>query len=1808
MGQTNIFRLCQMKRKLLLYVMLLIFCCITSIILADMAPQAVAVETKFNGASSGNNRLNSRGSVALSVVWQGDSPPFTARYKKNGNTILSDSGIMNNQSQTEISALNWGDTNGAQEKVSVEISDSAGRSAPGESQSFIIDTVGPELTATIAGGNTNFAQTSTVRIQIMSNENINPPTVTCEGATAQIEGNATPGQSFVYALQLNESFSNGQHTVLVEAYDVSEPQPGNKGTTSVNFTVGTSSSGSTSIDSSNPASPTNAQNVVLAGKAPNGTKTIKLLDNGSELVSFAIGNTDWTYNFQPEAKDYSLVAVSYDELNQEISRSSTFPLVIDREAPGVPTFASEGIPAQTNQNSYEFSVSVENYESEKSAPVTVQAYNNDAAAGNIANISQNGNPARITVPLNPGTNNIYFRSIDKAGNMSEKSAQVTINQSGEATGGISSILIDGSYPCPAPQTAKFGSGNHSLQITFSQDCNTTAAPTVEIVCGGGGKIVVASQWVEGNPRVLSGTFSIPNNGGASIDGPAQISIKDAKDTYGNTLAPYTSDTGSLHIDSTAPTSNITNPSPVYVSASNPSVTLQGTVVDNENGSGIDYLELFTKNEGGEWTSVGKVPLQTGSQSPWSYSYTPSGVADGEISLVTSAVDKAIRPVEGEGTPIGNAESITNKTGITLFIDSTLPGVERISLNNTGVDISVYGENPVIASDISRIVVVASDTGSGVDLTSTNFIFKLTNPSGQDISGEKTNNNINTIYFDFPVLTASGEYTITVTPVDKAGNTGETVTRKFTLNKSAPDNAVFHPASQAIANKTEENLASSSVKVELQNSAANPTGTAPSYAGSTISVKYNGVEVGEKNTEVTDALVAKLHGGNLLADGSHDGNYYISVTPRSTTGIAGTAITSNFIYDTQPPVIIESSPNFKDPIVSTASGVWFGLNTQELSITMSDAPKDILENYQDQYPETASAPVMPGDTSWYNSNGSGINTNISSFSWKMGEVVSTSHNIVGTKFTVGRPSVPTTEAEEGVIDVDATIILADNVTTGATVPNQYTINKKYRFDYLEPKIELLTDNGKKFCKNILNIKARAEDVGTSQELMVTKIEYTETEGDNATWKELEVSDLPKNPATFTLALDITHKEDGNYKVYFRAIDRAGNISPKREFTYTIDRTPPNPPELTIPLADYTVNKRNQSFKWNSVTDATAYLIQIADDSSFNNVINHTSNQNYAGLKGNVSTTLDGSFSLPKDGTFYWRVASLEKCEDGFNIGEFSETRKVIIDTVKPYVVSISPSPSSSNSISTGMVTFTIRFNEPIDSTIDVSATLTSAGGQVMKIEKVSSSGDTWVGTTVIPKNNSALYDGNAVIAVDKAADLAGNYMVVDSSHTIVVNTGPAFTTKLFSNPANEYEITIITRSSESLQTAPSVIVRQNSEKTPITMNFLKDRFYSGSYRINKENPGSAYINISGTDLYGKVGTSIVEFIVADVNASSRLNISSSSGRATLKAAESSTFTPTAVYIIDRETLESPFSVTKESTVNATIRASAGVSTRASKKSDSELVGILGLDEIGPSSVKLKKCMLYTADVNGENIDNASIDKIHVYRQDANGNWVFQGGELKDYKISAQITGLGRLALMADKTAPRLSSIAPTNLAKLDTNYPEIKGQFVDNGSGLVTDSFKLYIDNLQVKNVELNKDGSFNYQVKQPLKEGKHEIKCEISDNAGNSLVRAVTVNAPAMLRVGEFRPYPSPARGNRINFAYHFDAMPTSASLKIYDSAGHMVAKFGSEDFDRVSGIIRWDLTNRKGKRIANGTYIYRLEVNAGGQKISRRGKFAVLR
>ncbi len=589
---------------------------------------------------------------------------------------------------------------------------------------------------------------------------------------------------------------------------------------------------------------------------------------------------------------------------------------------------------------------------------------------------------------------------------------------------------------------------------------------------------------------------------------------------------------------------------------------------------------------------------------------------------------------------------------------------------------------------------------------------------------------------------------------------------------------------------------------------------------------------------------------------------------------------------------------------------------------------------------------------------------------------------------------------------------------------------------------------------------------------------------------------------------------------------------------------------------------------------------------------------------MTTTNTITTAIPKDGTFYWRMASVEKVEDGYNVSNYSTSLIFTVDTVKPRILSISPTPSSSNVITNGQVTFTVIFSEPMNGSVDITAQLTTAGGQVMKIERESYDTNTWTGTTVIPKGNSALYDGNAVITIADAVDLAGNKMSEDTSHTVIVNTGPAFDTKLFSNPANAYEIMILTKSSEALNAPPTCSVEQNGISTPVAMNFLRQRYYAGSYKIDSSNPGKAYIYLSGTDLNGQVGQGYVQFVVADLSASKRAEIAGV--KASIKAAAGSAYKASSIYMLDRDTLESPF--TNDSTTSS-LRASIGIknSNKASVVNTKELTPILALEEIGPSSVNLKKCLLYEGSTDYITF-TAPEDKIHLYRMDKNGNWQFQGGSIKDYTVKAQITGLGRLALMADTKEPTAQSFSPQELDEVDAAKVEFKGEFTDGGSGLVKNSFKLELDGRELTGVEIDDEGKFSYKMKYALQKGKHEVSYTIQDKAGNILKQSSAFRAE-IFALNEFTPYPSPAK-NYIQFQYKFGLRPDSIKMKIYDSAGHLVKDI-SDLFAGNSGnsrSARYDLTNRKGKRIANGVYFYKLTATRNGQTFKKTGKFAVLR
>ncbi len=1771
MWQTNANRV---TFKVLLCALLLI-CSINSAALADIT--GLTLNATASGATG--NRLNAGASIELTATWTGDSPPFTARFKSgSGGLLVTDTQLAEGSSKATIPTSQIGDTGGTATQFSVEVLDTAGGSMTAISNnSFIVDFTRPTLTATITNGPT-FSTTSTVRVQITSDESILPPEVISNGKTATIEGTAAPGTSFVYNLALDDTFSNGAHLINIKGKDISEPATSaNEGNTSVQFTVGTTAAGNTTIDSVTPPSPTNSPTITLSGTCPEGTSTIEILNKGTSLSNIGVSGTTWSIALTVGEESHSFVAVSKDSLGSEISRSSAVAVIVDQTPPAVPVVTST-LPATTNQTPINVTLSCD--ETDASLPIKIQAYNNGNPVGSPTNV--NSGACVMNIPLSAGSNSLTFASIDAAGNTSAKTdPPAVINYDNESTTDIV-LSFESPFvmPLPLAPTYQIGGGNYVIKMIFSKNMNQGIKPTLSITCGGGAVITSnAGNW--SSPTVFSQSFSIPKSGGASYDGAVVgLSVSGAFDTYGNALDPFDYSDGSpFTIDCTPPLSAFTETGTVYVSSESPTANLGGTVSDS--GSGLSHLDLvWTKAEGGDVASI-SIPVLSDA-STWAYVWDTAALEEGTYNFWVIATDKS--------QPVGNSEQYTSKAPRTLIVDRTAPIVGTIAVNYSTKDINE--EQQPFTENISRITAIINDGGSsGINTTTSEMVLLKGDVA---VPGEKSYNGSALVYSFAPL--GDGEYTINVTPKDTAGNAGELASRTFKVAVSVSSSADFMPEYGSYTNKKHPVLEKDQVWATLEEGNV-------SYEQSKISVNYNGAMSGFQVASTT-GLVWQLHTGFLNEDQSHDGRYDVAVTPTSANGVTAATVHSHFYYDSQAPVITNAQPAAS---FSPGAPVWFGLGQSNLTVTLSDAPKDIMQ-YGAGMPteEGVNDPKMPADASWYNGEGSGVNVNTASFSWKMDSQESPPSAYSGTTLMLSVPVIDSESAASGagIASVTMSLQVEDMAVTGSSEPNQLKAEYYYLYDFKAPVIKEITSpkTGEIFVGEKINLQGIAEDIGESELIQVERLYYS---FDGNDWIDASSSISPSKSVKFSIPVDISSFEDGSYSLHVMVVDKGGNTSTPQEVTFEVNRTPPPAPELTFPLTDYLANKRSQTFKWAPAEKADRYVLQVADDSAFNNIINmQPSIDPYDKIIGQIAATTDATFTIPKDGVYYWRVGSIVTRTDGVCYGNYSQSRKIIIDTVRPRILEVTPSPSSSNKITNGMVTFAIRFSKPMDATINPEVILVSAGGHAMKIERVSYSDNTWTGTTVIPKGQSALLDGNAIITVEGARDLAGNIMVTDSSHGVVINTGPVFNTRLFSNPANAYEITILTRASESLAAPPTCSVEQNGVSVPVHMNFLKQRYYAGSYKIDPQNPGKAYIYLSGTDLHGMVGNGYVQFIVADLNGSKRLNIATNNNMARLRAAEGSTFTDTSIYMFDRESLESPFMEDGSEALRANLGLRAAV-TSGANSNERDLKPLLALEEIGPANVRLRKRMLYEADL-GNTLVNAPSHKVHLYRLDATGNWVFEGGDYKDNKISAQLSGFGRLALMADLKEPELEDIYPRDLDEIDGSSPEFKGKFADKGSGLDRSSFKLALNGMDIPNAQLEADGSFKYRHRLPLAKGRHELEYRVKDYAGNELSKTLRFSA-TVFELEEFTPYPSPARGNRITFQYKFGLQPDSVDMKIYDTAGHLVKNI-SDEFNLASGRAVYDLTNRRGRRIANGVYFYRLKATRNGKSFSKTGKFAVLR
>lgn len=132
-----------------------------------------------------------------------------------------------------------------------------------------------------------------------------------------------------------------------------------------------------------------------------------------------------------------------------------------------------------------------------------------------------------------------------------------------------------------------------------------------------------------------------------------------------------------------------------------------------------------------------------------------------------------------------------------------------------------------------------------------------------------------------------------------------------------------------------------------------------------------------------------------------------------------------------------------------------------------------------------------------------------------------------------------------------------------------------------------------------------------------------------------------------------QKEVKYTVNIKNVDVNGT---KKDFTYWFKITDqtgntPSAPTLLIPANAAKNVDVNQNFTWNPATDADTYIIQIAKDNTFGNVVDE---------QEDITATNFSATQLPESTLLYWRVAG----KNNIGTGTWSEIRSFTTKALAP----------------------------------------------------------------------------------------------------------------------------------------------------------------------------------------------------------------------------------------------------------------------------------------------------------------------------------------------------------------------------------------------------------------------------------------------------------------------------------------------------------------------------------------------------------------
>jgi len=229
------------------------------------------------------------------------------------------------------------------------------------------------------------------------------------------------------------------------------------------------------------------------------------------------------------------------------------------------------------------------------------------------------------------------------------------------------------------------------------------------------------------------------------------------------------------------------------------------------------------------------------------------------------------------------------------------------------------------------------------------------------------------------------------------------------------------------------------------------------------------------------------------------------------------------------------------------------------------------------------------------------------------------------------------------------------------------------------------------------------------------------------------------------------------------------------------------------------------------------------------------------------------------------------------------------------------------------------------------------------------------------------------------------------------------------------------------------------------------------------------------------------------------------------------------------------------------------------------------------------------------------RIGLYRATSAGARWIGPISIADGSARGKIDVSGSVFVAADEVAPVISGTAETERGGW------LRVKVSDFGSGINEQATRAKYGQTDLP-VRLS-DG-YLWVHAAGISDGEKEILVEAADNAGNKAqasVRGLVVGATSLVQIST---YPNPARNfANIRAAFTGPAAATAeASVKILDVSGHKVAEMPLANLGGGDYEVRWDLTNSKGKGVANGVYYAEIRASLSGVSTKERRKIAVLR